>query len=127
MRFTDTEIQLAARLRGAGLHWEPQAGHYVFDVNGAIKAGSPFQAGVHLVTSPNAIVSALGGREAMIEGLVWLPTWENCRAWLADHGVESRRLVSALQNGLEAGMSDREALYHLMLECLESAAEGTAS
>lgn len=120
MRFTDTEIQLAARLRGAGLYWEPQAGHYVFDVNGAIKAGSPFQAGVHLVTSPNALASAMGGEEAMLDGIVWLPTWESCRAWLTDRDVSPAQLAEALRAGLESGMSDRESLYRLMLELLES-------
>lgn len=125
MRFTDIEIQLAARLRGAGLSWEPQAGQYVFDVNGAIKAGSPFQAGVHLVTSPTALASAVGGHEAMASGLVWLPAWENCRAWLSQRGATSTQLAEALRSGLDAGMSDREALYRLMLQILEpDASEG---
>lgn len=127
MRFTETEIQLAARLRGAGLSWEPQAGHYVFDVNGSIKASSPFQAGVHLVVSPNAIRAAAGGAEAMSDGLIWLPTWESCRAWLVDRGTTSEQLATALRQGLDAGMSDREALYRLMLELLDTAEDEAAS
>ena len=31
MRFTESEIQMAARLRGAGMVWAPHAGHYVFE------------------------------------------------------------------------------------------------
>lgn len=127
MRFTETEIQLAARLRGAGLGWEPQAGHYVFDVNGTIKAGSPFQAGVHLVTSPNAITAAMGGADGALDGLVWLPAWESCRAWLADRGTTSERLARTLWEGLDAGMTDRESLYRLMLELLESGADEATS
>ena len=68
MRFTESEIQLASRLRGAGLQWQPQPGHFVFDIDGVVKAGSPFQASVHLMTSRNALETIAGGADALREG-----------------------------------------------------------
>lgn len=127
MRFTESEIQWAAKLRGAGLTWDPQPGHYVFDIDGAMKAGSPFQAGVYLIQSPNAVAASVGGPEALQQGFVWLPTWENCRVWLVERGITDRGLVDALETGLADGLSDRESLYRRMLEMLESPQEENAS
>ncbi len=123
MRFTESEIQWATRLRGAGLTWEPQPGHYVFDIDGVIKAGSPFQAGVHLIASANAMEQTVGGPEALRERFVWLPTWEDARAWLADRGVDGARVLAAVARAAGNGTSDREALYALMLEVLEGQEE----
>lgn len=120
MRFTESEKDWATRLRGAGLAWDPQPGHYVFDIDGILKAGSPFQAGVHLVTSTNALEQAAGGEGELRARFVWLPTWEDARAWLEAHRVTADRLVEALRSGLGDGLSDRESLYRLMLEVLES-------
>jgi hypothetical protein len=127
MRFTESEIQWAAKLRGAGLSWDPQPGHYVFDIDGKMKAGSPFQAGVYLIESPNAVAASVGGSDELEESFVWLPTWENCRAWLADRGMTGEDLVAALASGLADGLTDREALYRRMLDLLESPDEETAS
>ena len=127
MRFTESEIQWAARLRGAGLVWDPQPGHYIFDIDGKMKAGSPFQAGVYLIQSPNAMATTVGGSEELEEGFVWLPTWENCRVWLIDRGVSEETLPGVLSAGLADGLSDREALYRRMLEILESPDDENAS
>lgn len=126
MRFSESEIQTAARLRGAGLQWDPQPGHYIFDINGVMKAGSPFQAGVYLITSPNAIATLVGGDDAMRQEFAWLPTWEDARSWLETQGVSADQLADTLRTGLESGLSDRESLYGLILEILEQPGEETA-
>jgi hypothetical protein len=127
MRFTESEIEWAARLRGAGLTWDPQPGHYIFDIDGKMKAGSPFQAGVYLIESPNAVAANVGGAEVLEQSFVWLPTWENCRAWLVDHGIANDDLIAALSSGLADGLSDREALYRRILQILESPEDENAS
>lgn len=119
MRFTESEIQWATRLRGAGLRWDPQPGHYVFDIDGVMKAGSPFQAGVYLITSLNAMEAAAGGDDALRRGFAWLPTWEDARCWLEEQDVATSRLPLVLDRGLEDGLSDRECLYREMLRILE--------
>ncbi len=125
MRFTESEIAMAARLRGAGLQWDPQPGHYIFDIDGVMKAGSPFQASVYLITSPNQTAAEAGGEEALATGFSWLPTWEDARAWLVDRGVTPAQLADALRGGLEDGLSDRESLYTLIIEHLEKDAQGS--
>ena len=122
MRFTESEIDCAMRLRAAGLPWGPEPGQYVFDINGMMRAGSPFQAGVFLINSANTFESTAGGQEAMFENFVWLPTWEDCRVWLRERGASDERVLDTLRKGAQNGCTDREALYALMLEILEGSA-----
>ncbi len=122
MRFKESEIDSAMRLRAAGLSWGPQPGQYVFDINGMVRAGSPFQAGVFLINSTNTFESMAGGQEEMFENFAWLPTWDDCRSWLREKGVADERVLQAWQEGNAAGLSDREALYNLISGILEGSA-----
>jgi len=126
MRFTESEIQLAARLRGAGLVWAPHAGHYVFDIDGIVRAPSPFQAGVHLISSANAMERLAGGAEDLREKFAWLPTWADAREWLDQREVPRQAVFEALQAAIENDRTDREAIYGLILETLDRAAEKNA-
>lgn len=119
MRFTEAEIDAAMRLRAAGLSWGPEPGQYVFDINGMIRAGSPFQAGIFLIDSTNAFESLAGGQDEMFENFVWLPTWEDCRAWLAERGVADERVFEAWRSGIGNGLTDRQTLYQLIMDVLE--------
>ena len=111
---------MAARLRGAGMVWAPHAGHYVFDIDGIVKAASPFQAGVHLISSPNAMARTVGGDENLLKRFAWLPTWADARDWLDDRGVAREQVVTALEKGIANDRTDLEAIYGLILETLES-------
>lgn len=122
MRFKESEIDTAMRLRAAGLAWGPEPGHYVFDINGMVRAGSPFQAGIFLIHSTNTFESMVGGQDEMFENFVWLPTWEDCRIWLKEKNVTDERTLEAWQRGCESGLSDREALYALIFKVLEGSA-----
>lgn len=122
MRFTESEIDIAMRLRAAGLSWGPEPGQYVFDINGMVRAGSPFQAGVFLITSTNTFEAMAGGQDEMFENFAWLPTWEECRTWLREKGIDDKRVLRGWQDGCEDGMTDREALYKIILEVLEGSA-----
>lgn len=117
-RFSESEIDTAMRLRAAGLTWGPEPGQYVFDINGMVRAGSPFQAGIFLIQSTNVFEAMVGGQQEMLENFVWLPTWEDCRGWLEEKGVPDDRVLTAWKDGLRNGLTDRETLYRLMLEIL---------
>jgi hypothetical protein len=123
MRFTDTEIQLATRMRGAGLVWEPAAGHYVFDIDGVVKAASPFQAGVFLISSPNAMERLVGGADDLHARFAWLPTWSDARDWLDARGASRQSVVDALQAAVASKRSDLEAIYSVVLANLAAAGE----
>ena len=124
MRFTEAEIDKAMHLRAAGLPWGPEPGQYVFDINGMVRAGSPFQAGIHLIHSANSFEALAGGQEGLFENFVWLPTWEDCRRWLTEKGVSDDDIMTAWQQGTSSGQTDREALYAVMLDILEGSAAG---
>ena len=124
MRFKETEIDNAMRLRAAGLTWGPEPGHYVFDINGLVRAGSPFQAGIFLINSANTFEAMAGGQDEMFENFVWLPTWEDCRVWLRERGMSDERMLDAWKAGMAKGLTDREAMYGLMLKILEGSNAG---
>ena len=110
------------KMRAAGLNWKLESGQYVFDINGIMHAGSPFQAGVFLINSTNTFEVMVGGADELIENFVWLPTWEDCRSWLKNESVPEDRVIEAWQSGDTRGLSDRQVLYELMLKILEGRA-----
>ncbi|MFQ5743721.1 MAG: hypothetical protein ACE5HV_09060 [Acidobacteriota bacterium] len=124
MRFKESEIDAAMRMRAAGLPWGPEPGQYIFDINGMVRAGSPFQAGVYLIHSANTFEAMAGGPEELFENFVWLPTWEEALAWLREMGVGNDKILEIWQDGLANGCTDKESLYSLMLEILEDRARG---
>jgi|TARA_B100000959_G_scaffold69672_1_gene73804 hypothetical protein len=119
VRFSESEINTAMKMRAAGLNWKAEPGQYVFDINGLMHAGSPFQAGVFLIHSTNTFEVMVGGVDELIENFVWLPTWEDCRSWLKNESVSDDRVIGAWQSGEVQGLSDRQVLYELMLTILE--------
>jgi hypothetical protein len=126
MYFSESEIHLAVRLRVAGLTWTPHAGHYVFDIDGLVKASSPFQAGVHLISNANTMEQQVGRADNLHDKFAWLPIWADARAWLDQQDVPRQAVVDALQDALENDRTDREAIYGLILETLERAADERA-
>ena len=122
MRFSESEINTAMKMRAVGLNWKLEPGQYVLDINGIMHAGSPFQAGVFLIHSTNTFEVMVGGADQLIENFVWLPTWEDCRSWLKNESVPEDRVIGAWQSGDTRGLSDRQVLYELMLKVLEGRA-----
>tara|TARA_B000000460_G_C21313340_1_gene305343 strand:+ start:171 stop:548 length:378 start_codon:yes stop_codon:yes gene_type:complete len=122
VRFSESEINTAMKMRAVGLNWKLEPGQYVFDINGIMHAGSPFQAGVFLIHSTNTFEVMVGGADQLNENFVWLPTWEDCRSWLKNESVPEDRVIGAWQSGDTRGLSDRQVLYELMLKILEGRA-----
>ena len=122
MRFSESEINTAMKMRAVGLNWKLEPGQYVFDINGIMHAGSPFQAGVFLIHSTNTFEVMVGGADQLIKNFVCLPTWEDCRSWLKNESVPEDRVIGAWQSGDTRGLSDRQVLYELMLKILEGRA-----
>ncbi len=112
------------RLRAAGLSWSPEPGQYVFDINGMVRAGSPFQAGIFLINRANTFEARAGGQEELFENFAWLPTWEDCRRWLRERGTTDESVLEAWKTGTSKGLTDRETMYDLMLKILEGSGAG---
>lgn len=119
MRFTDSEIASAIKLKQLGLAWEPAVGHYVCDTGRVVKPSSPFQDGVYFLLNYDCFMERVGGLDRFKTIMTWLPTWSDARLVLRSFGVSDeevqRRLVAA--NALIHGTELRE-LYRLITECL---------
>lgn len=124
MQFSNEEVKLARQLREAGLAWEPQAGHYVYDETGFCKQTSPFQEKVYFILNYDYFMKAVGGVERFKQIMLWLPTWDDARRQLKSLGVSDLRVADRLEQtrAIEQG-NERYILYQLIESAL---AEQTA-
>lgn len=118
--FSQAEIQLAHELKAAGLPWHPQPGQYVWDGEPLIKHDSPFHDRVFFILDLKHFLRRSGTIEKLIESMVWLPTWQQCRALLNDRGITSHEVLAHLQasDAFVRG-EERSELYCLLLKTLK--------
>ncbi len=105
--FDDALCRAARQLKKRGLVWTPHVGCFVWDPLERIQPTSPFPHRIYFVLSLPRFLSIFGSIQAMQDDLVWLPTWTQARAVLADRGVEP-----------PAGVADLHGLYACLLEAL---------
>jgi len=98
MRFDQQQIEAARELQQLGLHWDPRAGHYVFDETGVCQKSSPFQPGVYFILNYEYFMRQVGGVERFKEIMTWLPTWHDAREILASLGVGSGEVAERLRD-----------------------------
>ena len=122
MQFSDSQVQLACRMKDAGLYWRPQVGHYVFDRGKVCKRGSPFQEGVYFILDYPCFCRHVGGADILEREMVWLPTWYDCRMLLRSGGVVDQELMAILSDSIASGTELTE-LYRKILsvpDCLKA-------
>lgn len=119
MRFSDEEIQLAQELKAAGLPWQPEPGHYVWDGVPLIEHDSPFHDRVFFILDLKHFLRRSDSMEHLIASMVWLPTWQQVRELLAGLGVSVETIHSRLieSNALAKG-NERLVLYQVLMEAL---------
>jgi hypothetical protein len=119
LKFTETEIQLAHELKAAGLPWRPAPGHYVWDGNDLIEHGSPFHDRVFFILDLKHFLRRSETMERLIDELVWLPTWEQCRMLLAERGYDSQQVAQIIHESNAIGNDcERSELYRTLLHSL---------
>lgn len=118
-RFTQKEIQLAHELKSAGLPWQPMPGQFVWDGEPLIKHDSPFHDRVFFILDLKHFLRRSETVERLIDAMVWLPTWEQCRELLNERGVDSSVVRSHLEltDALDSG-TERLELYRILLKTL---------
>jgi hypothetical protein len=109
-------IHRAEQLKHLGLPLPPHVGCFVWDPEGAIPAPSPFPERVYFVLSMPRFLDIFGSEEAMIERLVWLPTWHQAR-WVAQRMGVGDRVAGIWRDSpsMEPG-EDLLLLYDLLIE-----------
>jgi hypothetical protein len=119
MLFLEEEIDVARRLKVAGLPWTPNAGHYVYDPDGLIEQPSPFQPGVYFILDLKHFLRRSETLERLQAALVWLPQWHQARQLLRDQGVSDAEMAERLQtHDALAQRKELVTLYHQLLETL---------
>lgn len=119
--FTQQEIDIARRLKAAGLGWEPEPGHFVFDEDNVVEAPSPFLENVYFILDLKHFLRRAGTVDDLRRRMCWLPTWEQARALLEANGVDSLTLIETLRDrhALETGV-ERLVAYEMLLDALAS-------
>ncbi len=102
-------LELAARLKRAGLRFRPHVGCFVWDPEGVIDAPSPFPHRIYFILNLQRFEQIFGSMESIQERLVWVPTETQARAVLAKLGGEAdtpatgtRELYELILKGLGA-------------------------
>lgn len=119
MRYSQDEIQLARRLRDAGLSWEPGPGHYVYDEAGLIEQPSPFQPRVYFILDLQHFLRRSGDLHRLKQAMFWLPDYQQCREILRALGVPNGRVAAELGSGDALVLGEElQTLYTMIFDRL---------
>ena len=122
--FNSQHCRLAARMKEAGLPWEPQVGCFVWDKTNKIDAPSPFGENIYYILDLKPFLRRFGTADTMSKALVWLPDWHQT-LWICKRlGIDDDAITAA---SLDVNPSDASAillgLYNLILMALERTKE----
>ena len=108
----DPDVLEAARsLKAAGLTWRPHVGCFVWDPDGHMPVSSPFPQRVYFVLNLGRFTELLGSVEELRDKLVWVPTYSQALALLAQRaGADSAYSPPADRPGA-ASVSSAVAAY----------------
>ena len=79
MVFDNPVCQSALNMKRLGLAWQPHVGCFVWDPDKTIEVDSPFPHRIYFILSLPRFIDIFGSRQAIVEKLVWLPTWHQAR------------------------------------------------
>lgn len=119
LRFSERAIELAAELKRAGLAWQPEPGHFVYDSDGVLPHTSPFQDHVFFILELKHFLRYAGSVQQLTERMTWLPAWWDARKWLRDSGMDDATVADLIhaRKGITRG-EELVLLYEMILERL---------
>ena len=120
MPFDERICRLAQDIKDLGLKWKPHVGCFVWDPDHHIKPDSPFPGRIYFILSLPRFIDLLGSMEAIVEKLVWLPTWHQARLLCQQMGVSDEAVVNIWQSQIpiSAGEELRQ-IYTLLIGALK--------
>ena len=122
MAFDHQICQLALDIKRLGISWQPHVGCFVWDPDKFIAADSPFPHRIYFILSLPRFIDIFGSREAIVEKLVWLPTWHQARLLCRQLKVPDDAVAHIWQSRtpLSAG-EELQNMYELIVAALRKA------
>lgn len=117
----DTHIcQLAQEIKRLGIKWQPHVGCFVWDPDKTIKVDSPFPHRIYFILSLPRFIDIFGSVEAIVDRLVWLPTWHQARLLCKQLNVSDDAVADiwGSQKGVPVG-EELQNLYNCIIEALQ--------
>ncbi|MGD8989900.1 MAG: hypothetical protein PVI00_00465 [Desulfobacterales bacterium] len=120
MSFDNKIRQLATKIKHLGIKWQPHVGCFVWDPDQTIAADSPFPHRIYFILSLPRFIDIFGTREAIVEKLVYLPTWHQARLLCSQLNVPDEAVASIWkkQTSLSAG-AELHKIYELIIDALK--------
>ncbi|MBW2434332.1 MAG: hypothetical protein JRF36_12060 [Deltaproteobacteria bacterium] len=120
MAFDNQICQLALKIKRLGIKWQPHVGCFVWDPDRTIAADSPFPHRIYFILSLPRFIDIFGSRQAIVERLVWLPTWHQARLLCRQLNVPDDAVANIWQSraSLSAG-EELPKMYELIIDALQ--------
>jgi hypothetical protein len=117
----DTRIcQLASDIKRLGINWQPHVGCFVWDPDNTIEVDSPFPHRIYFILSLPRFIDIFGSVEAMVEKLVWLPTWHQARLLCKQLNVPDEAVTNIWQSRKSFSPGEElQKIYELIIDVLQ--------
>jgi hypothetical protein len=111
---------LAVEIKRLGIKWQPHVGCFVWDPDALIQADSPFPHRIYFILSLPRFIDIFGSVEAIVEKLVWLPTWHQARLLCQRLGVSDDDVAQIWHGRTFASVGEElQHIYRLLREALQ--------
>ena len=119
MVFDSHICQLAQEIKRLGIRWQPHVVCFVWDPDKIIEVNSPFPHRIYFILSLPRFMDIFGSPEAIVEKLVWLPTWHQARLLCQQLNVPDDAVAHIWQRrtSLSAG-EELQKIYQLIIDAL---------
>ncbi len=121
MPFDSQICQLALKIKRLGINWQPHVGCFVWDPDNTIAVDSPFPHRIYFVLSLARFIDIFGSRAAIVEKLVWMPTWHQARLLCQQLKVPDDAIAQIWQSrpSLSAG-NELQKIYEQIIVALQN-------
>lgn len=109
-------LELAFKMKKAGLDWDPHVGCFVWDRENVIEVGSPFPENIYFILNLGHFLRIFETIEKLKEKLVFVPTWNQARQILEKIGGKQEELLGVLNQSKNIPIGEEMiSLYKVIL------------
>jgi hypothetical protein len=111
---------LAQEIKRLGIRWHPHVGCFVWDPEKTIEAESPFPHRIYFILSLPRFMDIFGSPEALVEKLVWLPTWHQARLLCYQLNVPDDVVAGIWRGGTDLSTGEEHhKIYEVIIDALQ--------